>query len=197
MVTLEQGRRKFLVCVKEKSLYFCCSLLIPRERDLQHKSQGTSPPEQTERGGQREAGKEAALCGELSTKRLAVGRTGMQGRRDASVCYGGAPSPPGAWLRVSAEEGTPAPGLWDRDEAGGGKLHWGREARAEAGLVQLLRVSLWLDQAANLVFLSFSDFLSHILDHEAFQVRQIKMFCPLFAEFGMLLFAHSLEADGV
>lgn len=63
MVTLEQGRRKFLVCIKEKSLYLC-SVLITVERGLQcNKSQETSSPEQKgswEDSG--EAGKEATLC---------------------------------------------------------------------------------------------------------------------------------------
>lgn len=63
MVTWEQGRRKFLVCMKEKSLYLC-SLLIPVERGLQcNKSRETSSPEQKgswEESG--EAGKEATLC---------------------------------------------------------------------------------------------------------------------------------------
>lgn len=36
MVTLGQGRRKFLVCIEEKNLYFCCSLWISLERDLKY-----------------------------------------------------------------------------------------------------------------------------------------------------------------
>lgn len=39
MVTLGQGRRKFLVCIKEKNLYFCCSLWISLERDLKYNRQ--------------------------------------------------------------------------------------------------------------------------------------------------------------
>lgn len=77
MATLEQGRRKFLVCIKEKNLHFCCSRWISLERDLAYiRNQETRSSEQKgiwEKGG--EAGEEATLCLESG----APGRQGTEG----------------------------------------------------------------------------------------------------------------------
>lgn len=82
----------------------------------------------------------------------------MQGRWERLCLFTVAcSSPPGAWLRVYPEAGTPAQFLWEVDKARWfGKLRCGHEARAGLAFLQLLRESpCGCDQACQSLLPSF------------------------------------------